>query len=143
MAHDVPLSDASRYAARRDWLLLVAGAVAIVFGVATIRAGGLVLFGNERAVADAGSYVGFVLWFNFIAGFFYVLAGIGMWLRQRFGAWLAALLAAATVAVFIAFGVHIVTGGTWETRTLAAMTLRSVVWIVLAAIAMKRIPQRG
>lgn len=119
-------------------VLRFASAVAIVFGVVTIRAGGLVLLGNPRAVADAGHYVGFVLWFNFVAGFFYVLAGIGLWRRQRRAADLAALLAIATVLVFAAFGLHIATGGLWERRTLAAMTLRSVVWIVLATIALRR-----
>ncbi|MCO5100361.1 MAG: hypothetical protein M9885_05630 [Burkholderiaceae bacterium] len=128
-------------AARRDPWLLLAAAVAIVFGLATIRAGGQVLFGVPDAVADAGNYVPFVLWFNFVAGFFYVLAGIGFWLRRRWGFLLAAAIAAATVAVFAAFGIHVALGGAWEPRTLVAMTLRSVVWIALALLAARRIPR--
>ncbi|MCC6766619.1 MAG: hypothetical protein IT293_18325 [Deltaproteobacteria bacterium] len=116
----------------------VAAAIAIVFGVATIRAGGLVLIGNARAVADAGHYVGFVLWFNFVAGFFYVLAGVWLWQRRRRAARLAAALALATLLVFLAFGIHIAAGGAWERRTLAAMTLRSVVWIGLAVTARRQ-----
>jgi len=127
--------------ARRDPWLLVAAAVAIVFGLATIRAGGQVLFGVPDAVADAGNYVPFVLWFNFVAGFFYVVAGIGFWLRRRWGFLLAAAIAAATVAVFVAFGIHVALGGAWEPRTLAAMTLRSAVWIALAFVAARRLPR--
>jgi hypothetical protein len=127
--------------ARRDAWLRVAAVVAIVFGLATIRAGGRVLFGVPDAVAAAGSYVPFVLWFTFVAGFFYVLAGVGFWLRRRWGFVLAAAIAVATVAVFVAFGIHVAAGGAWESRTLAAMTLRSVVWIVLALVAARRIPR--
>ncbi len=126
---------------RRDAWLRVAAVVAIVFGLATIRAGGRVLFGVPDAVAAAGSYVPFVLWFTFVAGFFYVLAGVGFWLRRRWGFVLAAAIAVATVAVFVAFGIHVAAGGAWESRTLAAMTLRSVVWIVLALVAARRIPR--
>ncbi len=126
---------------RRDPWLLVAALVAIVFGLVTIRAGGRVLFGVSDAVAAAGDYVPFVLWFTFIAGFFYVLAGVGFWLQRRWSFLLAAAIAAATVAVFVAFGVHVAAGGAWEPRTLAAMTLRSVVWIVLALVAGRRVPR--
>ena len=127
-------------APRDPWLVVVA-LVAVVFGLATIRAGGRVLFGVPEAVAAAGNYVAFVLWFNFAAGFLYVLAGVGFWLRRRWGFLLAAAIAAATLLVFAAFGVHIATGGAWETRTLAAMTLRSVVWIGFALVGARRIPK--
>jgi hypothetical protein len=127
--------------ARRDPWLIVAAVVAIVFGLATIRAGGRVVFGVPDAVVAAGNYVPFVLWFTFVAGFFYVLAGVGFWLRRRWAFALAVAIAAATVAVFAAFGIHVATGGAWEARTMAAMTLRSVVWIVLAFVAARRIPR--
>lgn len=135
------MADASSERAQRDPWLIVAAAVAVVFGLATIRAGARVLFGVPDAVAAAGDYVAFVLWFNFIAGFFYVLAGIGFWLRARWAVALAIAIAVATVLVFAAFGLHIATGGAWESRTLAAMTLRSAVWIALAFVAARRVPR--
>lgn len=125
---------------RRDPWLIAAAVLAIVFGLVTIRAGGRVLFGVPQALAEAGHYVVFVLWFNFLAGFGYVLAGIGFWLRRRWAVVLAIVIAAATVAVFAAFGVHVALGGAWESRTMAAMTLRSLVWIGLAWLAARRIP---
>lgn len=126
-------------AARRDAWMMVAAVLAIVFGVATIRAGGSVLFGSEEARRAAGAYVGFVVWFNFLAGFAYVAAGIGLWLRRRWGFVLAAALAIATLAVFAAFGLHVASGGAWEPRTVAALTLRTVVWAIIAAIAWRRL----
>lgn len=127
--------------ARRDPWLIAAALLAIVFGLVTIRAGGRVLLGNPAALAEAGHYVPFVLWFNFVAGFAYVLAGIGMWLRRRWAVMLAMVIAAATVVVFAAFGLHVALGGAWESRTMAAMPVRSLVWIVLAWLAARRIPR--
>ncbi len=126
---------------RRDPWLVAAAVLAIVFGLATIRAGARVLFGVPEAVADAGNYVAFVLWFNFGAGFAYVLAGVGFWLRRRWAVALAVAIAVATLVVFAAFGVHVYTGGAWEPRTLAALTLRSAVWVVLALVSARRIPR--
>jgi uncharacterized membrane protein (DUF2068 family) len=116
------------------WPLRIAGILAVLFGGLTIKAGGAVLAGEEAARA-AGQVVPFVLWFNFAAGFAYVVAGIGLWFRRRWAAWLAVGLAAATVATFAAFGVHVATGGGYETRTVWAMTLRSAVWVAIALLA--------
>ena len=56
----------------------VAALVALVFGALTVTSGGKVLFGSEATRAAAGAYVPFVLWFNFLAGFAYVAAGVGL-----------------------------------------------------------------
>ena len=123
-----------------NWLLRVAAVVAVVFGVATIRAGGAVLFGDGAAAA--GTVVGFVLWFNFLAGFGYVAAGIALWMRRRWGSLLATLIAAGTLLVFAAFGVHIALGGAFEARTAWAMLLRSVVWVLIAVLALRVMRRR-
>lgn len=121
--------------------LAAAALFAAVFGVVTIFAGGRVLLGVAEAVAQAGHYVTFVLWFNFCAGFLYVVAGIGFWLRRRWSVTLAIVIAAATVAVFAAFGIHALTGGAWETRTLVSMSARTLVWLALAWFVARRIPR--
>ena len=111
---------------------------AILFGTLTIISGGSTLFSAEANQA-AGNYVGFVLGFNFLAGFAYVIAGVGLWMGQRWSMWLAFAIAAATLLVFVAFGLHIGTGGSYETRTVAAMCLRSTVWLVISAVAYKNL----
>lgn len=70
-----------------------------------------------------------------MAGFAYVLAGAGLWFRQRRAAGLALAIAAATLAVFAAFGVHVALGGAYELRTVVAMSLRSAVWLAIAFLA--------
>jgi hypothetical protein len=109
--------------------------VAVAFGLLTIKEGGTILFGGEAARAAAGNYVPFVLWFNFLAGFAYVVAGIGLWLRQRWAVGLAITIAIATAFTFAAFGVHVLSGGAFEPRTVGAMSLRTLVWATIAAIA--------
>lgn len=125
----------------RSWFIRAAAVVAVVFGIATIRAGGSVLFGDGAQAA--GNVVGFVLWFNFLAGFAYVAAGAGLWLRRRWSVQLALTIAAATVLVFAAFGIHAANGGAFEMRTVWAMTLRSVVWISIAMLAIPAIKREA
>jgi len=119
---------------RPHWATMLA-LVAIIFGIVTIVVGGKTLFGGAEERAAAGNFVPFVLCFNFVAGFAYVIAGIGLLLWKRWTAQLSAAIAAATIAVFVAFGIHIFLGGAFELRTVGAMIIRSVVWIVIAVSA--------
>jgi hypothetical protein len=124
----------------RIWALSL---VAVGFGLLTIKEGGLTLSGDAAAVAAAGNYVPFVLWFNFVAGFAYVVAGAGLWMQQRWAVWLAVVIAVATALTFAAFGAHVVSGGAYEQRTVMAMSLRTLAWLAIAAIAWRRLPRPG
>ena len=128
---------------QRGFLIRAISLVAIGFGLLTIKEGGMTLSGNEAAVSAAGNYVPFVLWFNFAAGFAYVIAGAGLWMQQRWALWLAVAIAAATALVFAAFGVHVFSGGLYEKRTVIAMSLRTLVWITIATIAWRRFAAKG
>ena len=119
----------------RGFWIWASAVVAVGFGLLTIKEGGMTLSGDKAAVAAAGNYVPFVLWFNFIAGFAYVIAGVGLWLRRRWSAWLAVGIAIATAIVFAAFGMQVASGSAYETRTVVAMTLRLLVWTAIAVFA--------
>lgn len=112
--------------------------LAIGFGLLTLREGGAVLLVDGAARQAAGHSVPFVLWFNFLAGFAYIAAGVGLWMCRRWAAWLAIAITVATALVFLTFGVHAVLGGAWERRTVAAMALRTLLWGGIAAIAWRR-----
>lgn len=116
--------------------------VAIGFGLLTIKEGGTILFGNEVARATAGNYVPFVLWFNFLAGFAYVVAGSGLWLNQRWAVWLVITIAVATFFAFAVLGEHVDSGGAYELRTVVAMSLRTLVWVTIATIAWRGLVRR-
>lgn len=119
------------------------GALAIVFGLATLASGGRALFGGAEARAAVGAAVPFVLWFNFLAGFAYLGAGAGLILGLRWAAPLSAAVAFATLAVFLAFGLHVAAGGAYEMRTVAAMTLRTGLWAAIAFAAFRLLPARA
>ncbi|MDP2762243.1 MAG: hypothetical protein Q8O64_17900 [Sideroxyarcus sp.] len=123
----------------RVWVISL---VAIGFGLLTIKSGGAVLFGDEAARAAAGNYMPFVLWFNFVAGFAYVVAGAGLWLQQRWAVWLAVAIATTTALTFATFGAYVYSGGAYEQRTVIAMTLRTLIWIVIAIVAARALLRR-
>ncbi|QCB47215.1 hypothetical protein [Hydrogenophaga sp. PAMC20947] len=109
--------------------------VALLFGALTVFSGGRALFGGAAARAAVGNAVDFVLWFNFLAGFLYMLAGWGLLRRQAWARHLSTLLALSTAAVATAFAVHAVGGGAFEARTVGALMLRLGFWVVVAWVA--------
>ena len=120
---------------KRKLIIWPAMIIAIVFGLMTIKSGSAVLFTDGEARLAAGDYVGFVVWFNFLAGFLYIAAGIGLWLKQQWASMLSIVIAALTVFFFASLGIHILLDGHYEIRTVIAMTLRSVIWITIAIVA--------
>ncbi len=112
----------------------IASGVAVVFGLATVISGGRALFGG----ADMGAVVPFVLWFNFVAGFAYLLAGIGLWRGTAWAPVLSIGIAAATAVVFVFLLWHVWRGeAPYESRTMAAMILRLGIWATIATVAAK------
>jgi hypothetical protein len=122
--------------AKRPLSLTVLSIVAILFGIATINEGGTVLFTQEGKI-EAGNFVPFVLWFNFVAGFLYILTGIMLFKLKTGSRLFSIAIAIATIFVFIIFGAHIFNGGAYELRTVVAMTLRSGLWIAISVLALK------
>jgi len=119
---------------------------AMVFGVVTVLTGGRALFGSLESRADFGNAVPFVLWFNFLAGFFYIVAGAGLLLYRRWAVYTSLFVAVSTILVFVPFGVHVIGGGAFERRTIGALTIRSIFWIAVTIVsirAMKGTPNLG
>lgn len=112
--------------------------IAVVFGLLTIKEGGSVLFGVADSITAAGNYVPFIVWFNFVAGFAYVAAGIGLFMQQRWAMGLAVVIAVSTALASAALGVSILSGTPFEQRTVFAMGLRTLVWMTIASIAWRR-----
>lgn len=113
------------YTRLQRWSALIAG----LFGIATIIAGGRVLLGG-----DAGyEVVRPVLLFNTAMGVVY-LATAMLILRDPARGRLAAIaIASVNLLVLLAVIARRAGGGIVATETLVAMTLRTVVWIGIAA----------
>ena len=118
--------------AKRSIGIWVFSLLALVFGLMTIKSGGAVIFFDGEARQAAGHYVPFIVWFNFIAGFVYIIAAIFLWLQNRIATSLALFITITTLIVFTLFGLHIIDGGEYEMRTIIAMSLRSAIWVIIS-----------
>ena len=114
-----------------NWLAIMA----IAFGAVTVYSGGQALFGSPEARAAVGNAVPLVLWFNFFAGFVYILAGAGLLRRRPWALYAALVLASTTALIAAAFGVHVLSGGAFEMRTIGALAIRLLFWIVVSVVA--------
>ena len=110
-------------------------AVALAFGLLTVVSGGSVLFGPTEAQVAAGNFIDFVVWFNFLAGWAYIAAAIGLWLGKSWAGSLGALIAIATALTALAFALLVAQGSAFETRTVGALTVRFVFWVVIAVLS--------
>lgn len=114
-------------------------AFALVFGVMTVFSGGKVLFGPAEAQAWAGNYIGFIVWFNFLAGFTYIVAAIGVWQGKLWGGWLASTIAVATLIAGFGFAFMVMRGTAFEMRTVGALSFRFVFWAVIALMSARAV----
>jgi hypothetical protein len=105
----------------------IVAAVAVLFGVATLFAGGRVLLG-----ADPG-YEVFrpLLIYNTAMGVAYVAAGVTVWRSVHAGRNAAGGIFLLNFLVLVAILVIDRMGGAVAVDSLRAMTLRTVVWLVL------------
>ena len=105
----------------------VMAAVAVVFGIVTIIAGSRVLTGTDPG------YTVFqpLLVYNTLMGIAYIAGGLMIWRNIRRGKYVAASIFTLNLIVLgcIAY-LYFVSGGV-AVDSLRAMTLRTVVWLVL------------
>ena len=110
----------------------------LVIGILTLKAGGsVILIGTSRIAA--GNYVPYVLWFNFIIGFFHIIVAVGLWFEISSSYRLPLLILLAYIVVDIFFAYHIFTGGLYELKTVVAMSFRNLTWIGATIIAYKKL----
>ncbi len=116
--------------------------IAIVFGALSIRSGGLVLFTTGEFHQQQGNFVPFVVWANFLGGFAYIVAAIGLLRLQPWAGYLAYIIVSMTVVIYVAFAVHIMGGGSYEMQTIVAMAIRTALWVTIALLAYFQIMHR-
>ena len=105
----------------------IMAAIAVVFGIVTIIAGSRVLTGTDPG------YTVFqpLLVYNTLMGVVYIVGGLMIWRNIRRGKYVAASIFTLNLIVLggIAY-LYFVSGGV-AVDSLRAMTLRTVVWLVL------------
>ena len=112
-------------------LRMLAVAIAILFGVMTLFAGGRVLLG-----VDPG-YIVFrpLLIYNFTMGFAYIAAGVTLLRVVRQGKYAAGAIFGLNTLALLGIVTVYARGGEVAVDSLRAMTLRTVVWLVIFLIA--------
>ena len=128
-------SKPNRFKVSRNRIL---GGIAGVFARATLSASSSVLFGPDTARELAGDVVPFVVWFNFLAGFAYLAAAVGLWRGHLWGHRLAIVIALATAVAGLVFAVVALSEAPVEPRTGMALIFRCAVWAALAALSHPR-----
>ena len=110
---------------------LLAAAIASLFGIATLFAGGLVLLGSDPG------YVVFrpLLIYNTIMGVAYLAAGITIWRSIILGKYAAGTIFLLNILVLLSLILVYRSGGAVAVDSLGAMTLRTVVWLILFLVA--------
>lgn len=121
----------------KNQVLNFVSVIVILFGLITLKEGGSVALNIGTARVDAGNYVPFVVWFNFLSGFVYITAGIGLWFKKTWASKLSIFLLSSILAVYTLLFIHILGGGLYETRTVFAMGFRALIWGVTAFVSFK------
>ncbi len=124
---------------QRPISILICSLVGIVFGLATIKSGGSVIFIDGSFRKSVGNYISFIVWFNFLFGFVYLAASAGLWYQKRWAVWVSLLIASATLIAFGVLIIYIVSGGLYELRTIYAMIFRFTVWLLISIVAYTKI----
>lgn len=120
-----------RFQCPRSRAQRVSALVAALFGVATLFAGGRLLFG----LGEAGYVVvPAVLVFNTVMGVFYLVAAVLIARSLEMGRVAAVAIAILNLAVLALIILRRTTGGIVANETLVAMTLRTVVWAGIFAL---------
>ncbi|MDA0239747.1 MAG: hypothetical protein O3A84_06930 [Proteobacteria bacterium] len=101
--------------------------VAVLFGVVTMVTGTRVLLGADPGYAPYPP----LLWFNTMMGAVYVIVGVLAWCSLRRGMQGAGIIFAVNLASLAVIGILYAPDGPIAVTSLQAMTLRTVVWLVL------------
>lgn len=103
------------------------------FGLMTLFMSTSVIFDLFGIREKEGNYVLFVVWANFICGFFYLVGAYGFISHKN---WLPKIMTAASALLIITFAglfLHIQNGGIYEVKTIGAMTFRTVFTVIFTA----------
>lgn len=106
---------------------ILAAAVAILFGVATLFAGGRVLLGSDPGYAVFRP----LLIYNTAMGAAYLAAGVTVWRSVNVGRYAAGAIFLLNLLVLLGILVVYRSGGVVAVDSLRAMALRTVVWLAL------------
>jgi hypothetical protein len=105
------------------------------FALITFYLSSSIIFDLFGVRAKQGNYVLFVVWANLISSLLYLISAYGFVMIKK---WTASVLATSAVILlitFIAFNIHINSGGLHEAKTFGAIIFRFLVTIIFTMLA--------
>lgn len=114
----------------------------LAFGAITLFVSSSVLFDLFGIREKEGNFVPLIVWANWLCGFLYVAAAVGLSKAEKYSTY---LLAGALIVLLAAFGYllfHIAAGGLYETKTVAAMLFRIGVTGLFLFLSFRFLPKR-
>jgi len=60
-------------------------------------------------------------------------------MRKHWAVWVSIFIAVATLVIFALLGIYILNGESYEVRTIAAMSIRTILWALIAMFAYQKI----
>ena len=90
---------------KRPVWIWIAAIVAVTFGLMSIRSGSNLLILDGKVISVGGDYVSFLIWFNTLAGFFYVAIGIGIWQERP---WVPSATISLAILTLLVFGIFVI-----------------------------------
>lgn len=124
---------------RNKMVRIVIATMLFVFAALTIFMGGSVIFDWYGIRKQQGDYVPFIVWTNFISGFFYLLATYGFLKLKKWTFWVLMTIAIVLILALIGLRLYIDHGGVFETRTLGAMGSRIILTLIFSGFAYYKI----
>ena len=85
--------------------------------------------------AKEGNYVDFIVGANLICSFIYLISAYGLATQKVWTTKLLSLAVAILIIAFLGLGVHISNGGIYETKTVKAMSFRTILTIIFTIIS--------
>ena len=124
-------------------ILNASGVIIGLLGVATLFMSTSVIFNLFGIREKEGNYVLFVVIANFICALLYLVAAYGFFTRQKWTTIILYISVAILIITFIGLGIFIYSGGIYETKTIAAMTFRTLLTIGFAFVSFSYISKKS
>jgi hypothetical protein len=121
----------------KNKIIIIAGFVSALFGLLTLFAGGSVILNLFGMREKEGNYILFVVWANFICGFFYLFASYGFFKLKKWTTPLMKISIWILVAAFIVLIAWIIDDKPFENKTIVALTFRILLTTGFFLIARK------
>ena len=115
----------------------VAGVFLIVFGLLSIFMTTSIILDLFGMREKEGNYILFVVWANFACGILYVVSGLCFIFNKKITTFFLAVASIILIITFAELFYHINQGIPYETKTVAAMTFRTLITISFLMYSLK------